>query len=89
VWTGLSLDADIPDDTTVGLRVRSAETREALDAQVWRGPFEPPSPSLGLPPGPVPAGRFLEISLRLSQTTPGPLPRLSSATATGPSPGVT
>jgi len=88
VWTGLALEADIPDDTAVHLRVRSAETVEGLELQPWLGPFLPPSPSLGLPPGPVPAGRFLEISLRLSSTTPGVVPRVFSLTASGRCDGV-
>ena len=82
------LEADIPDDTAVLVRVRSAETVEGLELQPWLGPFLPPSPSLGLPPGPVPAGRFLEISLRLSSTTPGVVPRVFSLTASGRCDGV-
>ncbi|GAB4202019.1 MAG: hypothetical protein OHK0013_14710 [Sandaracinaceae bacterium] len=81
VWTALLLDGDLPVETSVSLRVRTASAREELAAAAWIGPFEPPSASLVAPPGPVPAGRFLEVSLRLSSTTPGVVPRVRSVTA--------
>jgi DNA-binding beta-propeller fold protein YncE len=81
VWTGLRIDADVPEETTVVARVRTAETVAALESQPWTGPFLPPDASLALPPGPVPAGRFLEISLRLSSSTPGVVPRVRAVSA--------
>jgi hypothetical protein len=82
VWSSLSLDADVPDDTTVEVRVRSADTRAALDLATWIGPFTPsPTVSLAEAPGPVRAGRFLEISLRLWSSTPGIVPRVLSLSA--------
>jgi streptogramin lyase len=88
VWTGLTLDASIPDDASVRLSVRTADTREELERAELIGPFDPPSPSLSLPPGPVPAGRFLEVSIRMSSTTPGVVPRIFSLTAQGRCDGV-
>jgi hypothetical protein len=88
VWTGLTLDASIPEDARVRLSVRTADTLEALDRAELIGPFEPPSPSLSLPPGPVPAGRFLEVSIGMSSTTPGVVPRIFSLTAHGRCDGV-
>jgi hypothetical protein len=88
VWTGLALDADIPEDTRVRLRVRTADTRDALESAAWVGAFEPPTPSLALPPGPVPASRYLEVSLELSSTTPGVVPRIFGLTASGRCDGV-
>ena len=88
VWTGLTLDASIPDDASVRLSVRTADTREDLERAELIGPFDPPSPSLSLPPGPVPAGRFLEVSIRMSSTTPGVVPRIFSLTAQGRCDGV-
>lgn len=88
VWTGLSLDASLPDDARVRLSVRAADTREALDRAELIGPFEPPSPSLSSPPGPVPTGRFLEVSIRMSSTTPGVVPRIFGLTAFGRCDGV-
>ncbi len=88
VWTGLTLEVDIPEDTSVRISVRAADTREALDRATWIGPFDPPSPSLALPPGPVTASRFLEVSLRLSSTTPGVVPRVFSLSASGRCDGV-
>ncbi len=88
VWTGLRLDADIPEDTAVSLSVRSADTLEALELELWTGPFAPPSPSLALPPGPIRASRFLEISLRLTSRTAGVVPQVRSVTAVGRCDGV-
>ncbi|MBX7191938.1 MAG: hypothetical protein K1X94_07760 [Sandaracinaceae bacterium] len=88
VWTGLSLDADIPEETRIRLRVRTADTVEGLASAPWVGPFEPPSPSLALPPGPIPASRYLEVSLRLSSTTPGIVPRVFGLVAQGRCDGV-
>ncbi len=79
VWTSLTLDADVPREATVEVRVRSADTRAALAVASWIGPFTPsPTVSLAEAPGPVPAGRFLEVSLRLWSSTPGIVPRVFS-----------
>ena len=83
LWTGLDLDASIPDETRVRVSVRIADTREGLASATWIGPFDPPSPSLALPPGPVGASRFLEISIALSSTTPGIVPRVFGLTVRG------
>lgn len=89
VWTGLTIEADIPEDTSIRIRVRTADTREGLADAPWIGTFEPPNPSLALPPGPITASRFLEVSLRLSSTTPGVVPRVFSLSASGRCDGVT
>lgn len=81
VWTGLRVDADIPENTAVQLSVRSAETVPGLAAAPWVGVFHPPSPSLAVSPGPIPAGRLLEISLRLTSTALGVVPRVRAITA--------
>ncbi|GAB4195080.1 MAG: hypothetical protein OHK0013_00930 [Sandaracinaceae bacterium] len=88
VWTGLALDADVPDETRIVLRARIADSLDALATAPWIGPFEPPSPSLALPPGPVPASRFLEVSLELRSTTPGVVPRVFGLSAIGRCDGV-
>ena len=77
IWTSVTLDADIPDETEVQLSVRSAPTAAALTTAPWLGSFTAdPTVSLAEPPGPVGAGRFLEISLRLWSSTPGIMPRV-------------
>ncbi|MFN9812261.1 MAG: MopE-related protein [Deltaproteobacteria bacterium] len=79
VWTAISLDADIPPETSVVVRARSAATSAGLSGASWFGAFETaPTASLQARPGPVPAGRLLEISLRLSSSTPGVVPRVRS-----------
>lgn len=77
IWTSVTLDADIPPETEVQLRVRSAPTSAELGTAPWIGPFTAdPTTSLAEPPGPVSAGRFLELSLRLWSSTPGIMPRV-------------
>jgi streptogramin lyase len=77
IWTSLTLDADIPPETEVQVRVRSAASAAELTSAPWFGPFTAePTTSLAEPPGPVPAGRFLELSLRLWSSTPGIMPRV-------------
>ncbi|MBN8615013.1 MAG: hypothetical protein J0L92_30735, partial [Deltaproteobacteria bacterium] len=72
IWSSITLDADVPAETRVEVRVRSATTRAGLATTPWIGAFAPaPTASLAEAPGPVPAGRFLEIALRLSSSTPG------------------
>jgi streptogramin lyase len=88
VWTGLALDADVPEQTRVVLRVRTADSRESLASAAWVGPFEPPRPSLALPPGPVSASRYIEVSLELRSTTPGVVPRVFGLAASGRCDGV-
>jgi hypothetical protein len=79
VWTAISLDADIPPETSVVVLARSAATSAGLSGASWFGAFETaPTASLQARPGPVPAGRLLEISLRLSSSTPGVVPRVRS-----------
>ncbi len=77
VWTSIRVDADVPADTSVQVRVRAAETAGGLAAASFVGPFEPLAmASLSERPGPIPAGRFLEVSLRLWSSTPGVVPRV-------------
>ncbi|MBX7192877.1 MAG: hypothetical protein K1X94_12505 [Sandaracinaceae bacterium] len=83
VWTSLSVDADVPADTRLAVRVRSAETLAALESASWIGPFDTSAGAVSLTsaPGPVPAGRYLEISLWLWSSTPGVVPRVFSLAA--------
>jgi hypothetical protein len=79
IWTSVTLDADIPPETEVQIRVRSAATAAELTTAPWIGPFTAdPTTSLAEPPGPVRAGRLLELSLRLWSSTPGIMPRVRS-----------
>ncbi len=61
----LTWDADIPPNTRLELRMRSAPTRSALGAATWVGTFTSSPSDLTAPPGPVPPGNFLEIELVL------------------------
>jgi streptogramin lyase len=63
-WHGVNLDALIPDDTVVEVRVRTAETELGLAEASWVGPWIG-SASLLSSPGPVPNGRFAEVELGL------------------------
>jgi streptogramin lyase len=64
IWHNLSLDALIPENTAVEVRVRSAEEEIDLAQAEWFGPWIG-SASLNEEPGPVPQGRFLEVELSL------------------------
>ena len=61
----LEWNADIPPNTRVELRMRSAPTRAALGAATWVGTFDSSPADLTAPPGPVPTGNFLELELVL------------------------
>jgi len=82
VWTSIRVEADGPTEPSVQVRLRAAETAAGLAAASFLGPFEPLAmASLTEPPGPVPAGRFLEVSLRLWSSTPGVVPRVFGLSA--------
>lgn len=57
--------------------MRTAATREALNTTDWIGTWSMSPARLQMPPGPVPAGRFLEVQLQLSTDDIGVVPSVS------------
>jgi hypothetical protein len=64
-WLLAELDAGVPAGTSVHLRVRTASDLGGLATAPWYGPFTSFPADLAAPPGPVPAGRVLELELVL------------------------
>jgi hypothetical protein len=65
-WNEVRFEGSIPPGSAVELSVRTAETRDGLRAAAWIGVWAASPARLAEPPGPVPAGRFLEVQLALS-----------------------
>lgn len=76
VWHSMSWGAETPGETSVELRVRSAEERIGLGGATWIGPFLTSPSSLRAPPGPVSDGAFIELEVTLISTDEVAVPRL-------------
>ena len=63
-WEHVSVDVEL-NGGRVAVRARTAETREALEAARFVGPFEGEEIDLQAAPGPIGDGRFLELEARL------------------------
>jgi hypothetical protein len=64
-WEQLTVDAELPSQARVEIRLRTAATREALAEARWIGPLQGEVVDLLAPPGPLPELRFLEVEARL------------------------
>lgn len=65
-WRILRWDACLGPGTAIEFRVRSAQTVAGLATAEWIGPFTETPANLQAAPGPVPPGRYLEVSVQLS-----------------------
>lgn len=79
-WEQIRWDAEFPRNTHLEVRVRSANSRDALGDAPWFGPYRDAPVDLSLPPGPVPPGRFLEIEALLVSEDESNSPALRSLT---------
>ncbi|MBX3271435.1 MAG: hypothetical protein KF729_14305 [Sandaracinaceae bacterium] len=82
-WQAIDWSADVPPETSVEFFVRSAGTVADLATRPWLGPFTGIPANLTVAPGPVPAGRYLEVEVRLATTNRSITPRVYSASARG------
>ena len=83
-WSELTWTSSLPAGTSVEYYVRSAGTTAGLATQAWIGPFRGTSPaSLLAAPGPVPAGRYLEVDIRMATDDRTVTPRVYDVQATG------
>lgn len=64
-WERLTVDAESPAGGRVEIRLRTADSRDALADARWLGPLQGESIDLLAPPGPLPEQRFLEVEARL------------------------
>ncbi len=64
-WQGARYTAEVPAMTSVELWARAADSRDALSAEPWIGPFRGNPTSFLDPPGPLPNRRYLEVEIRL------------------------
>lgn len=78
LWLTARWDADLPEDTFVEIRVRTANERIDLASSPWIGPFQSSPANLQEPPGPVSRGRFLEFEITLLTTNAFAVPRVSA-----------
>ncbi len=82
-WAGVEIDADLPAQSKLQLRVRSSNDRDSLSQRAWQ---------VVLPNQPLPAiaGQFLEVETRLTSNAPDVHPAIDSvAVASVPQPAVT
>ncbi|MCB9620384.1 MAG: hypothetical protein H6724_13180 [Sandaracinus sp.] len=83
-WAQLQWTASLPAGTSVEYYVRSSATTAGLATQPWLGPFTGVSPAdLTVAPGPVPAGRFLEVDIRMATADRTVTPRIYDVQGTG------
>lgn len=83
-WSELTWTSSLPAGTSVEYYVRSSATTAGLATQPWIGPFSGTSPaSLLAAPGPVPAGRYLEVDIRMATDDRTVTPRVYDVQATG------
>lgn len=82
-WSRLTWDASTPDGTTVTLYARVANLEDDLSAQPWVGPFASSPADLSSSPGPVPAGRFIELDVRMTSRDGGVTPRVGNVAVEG------
>ncbi len=82
-WSRLTWEAATPDGTTVTLFARVANREDDLSSQPWIGPFASSPADLTSSPGPVPAGRFLEVDVRMTSRDAGVTPRVGSVAVEG------
>lgn len=76
-WMQVGLTFDTPENTTVTLRARAAEGLGALATKQWTpifGPYPPALPPANLSQFGKVIGRFLEVEVCLTTTTPGTAP---------------
>jgi streptogramin lyase len=64
-WLSAIWDATVPPGTAVEIWVRSGDDAATIGAQPQLGPWLSSPGDLQMPPGPVPDGRFLELTIRL------------------------
>ena len=64
-WLRARVDASLPDSSELHLRVRAADTAEALAEAEWVGPWSAFPADLTSAPGPVPAGQLLEFEITI------------------------
>jgi len=77
-WERITWDATLPRDTRLEVRVRVANTIEALRSTTWVGPFEDEPVDLTAPPGPLGSGRFMELEVTLVSEDESSSPRLET-----------
>jgi hypothetical protein len=78
-WLRFEMDADTPRDTTVEIRVRTANSEADLASAQWIGSWFTSPGDLQSAPGPLPAGTYLEMEVLLqSLSDSGAVPSLHS-----------
>ncbi|MDQ3032901.1 MAG: hypothetical protein M3Y87_10825 [Myxococcota bacterium] len=82
-WLGARVNAEIPPMTEVTMWVRTADTRDALAAATFIGPFAVPTSDFSMPPGPIADGQFIEVELRLRTDDRRVAPRVLSVDLAG------
>lgn len=65
VWQSVTWDATVPSNTSVEIWVRVGNDLATLDAQPIYGPWTVSPADLTMPPGPVPEGAYLQLTIRL------------------------
>ena len=64
-WERLDWSASVPAGSRIEVRARAANRAVDLPSATWLGPWTVRPTDLALPPGPVPALRFLELEISL------------------------
>ncbi|MBL8868680.1 MAG: putative Ig domain-containing protein [Planctomycetaceae bacterium] len=73
VWAGVEIASNLPNDTSLSLRVRTSNLRDTLAAQSWLDvPFNQPLPGI--------VGRFLQVETRLRSQDPDQHPAIDRIT---------
>jgi streptogramin lyase len=78
IWLHLIWDGETPTDTSIDIRLRTANTQVGLASSEWIGPFPASPADLQIDPGPLPDGRFLEIEITLITHNDAAAPALRS-----------
>lgn len=79
-WERLTWDARVPSGARLEIRLRTADTRDALMTAMWLGPWGASPIDLLTPPGPLSEQRFLEVESRLISLTETSSPSLRNIT---------
>ncbi len=67
-WTSIDLNVELPTETSVEVRYRSASTPTGLQTAVWSqyfGPFPPETLPFAIPSWAQPVGRYFAVEVRL------------------------
>jgi streptogramin lyase len=75
-WITASWQGDVPAGASVELRVRTADTREALEVAPWYGQWSDSPADLRIAPGPVPTGAVMEYEITLRSLDGIAVPRV-------------